>query len=486
MYKKNSNSLIKHLDFIVIDIILLCFAFWLAYVVRHRAFNMFDNSIYLSYTFIIILLALVAGVMLRTYKSILYRGYGVEFRKVFTFVSFVFVGVLFLSFLQKETTALSRTSVVLFYLFSILLVYVGRVLRKRYLIKRIAQTDKREVILVADFETAEKVINKIYDRGIVDFSIKGIVAFDNNDSSKSIINSKKIIQGIPIIATDREGTFEYIEKNVVDEIIFAGLNDNREVNTLIEECEMIGLTVHIVIDQIDSLMGETAVEKMAGVPVLSSTIRLVSSSDMLLKRIIDILGSTVGLIFTGILFIFVAPAIYISDPGPIFFSQDRIGKNGRVFKIYKFRSMYMDAEKRKAELMSKNEMQGLMFKMENDPRIIGSGPDGSRKSVGWVIRTFSIDEFPQFWNVFKGDMSLVGTRPPTVDEWEQYDIYHKIRMRIKPGLTGLWQVSGRSNITDFEEVVRLDSEYIRSWSMWNDLKIILQTVKVVFYREGSK
>ena len=483
MYKKNSNSLIKHLDFIVLDLFLLFVSFWLAYVVRHKDFYMFDNYIYMSYTFIIILLAVVASVMLRTYKNILFRGYGQEFRKVLAFVTFVFVGVLFLSFMQKETSVLSRTTVLLFYFFSMVLVYSGHVIRKNYLKRHLSKTDKREVLLVSDAKTANKVIYQFKDRAVIDFSIKGLVIFGDDKSNH---NNDKTIQDIPIVAIDSDSTFEYIQQNVVDEIIFAGLGDNEEVKTLIEECEMIGLTVHIVLDQIDSLIGESAVEKMAGVPVVSSTIRMVSSSDMLLKRIIDICGSVVGLLITGIAFVFVAPAIFISDPGPIFFSQERIGMNGRRFKIYKFRSMYMDAEKRKAELMSKNEMHGLMFKMENDPRIIGSGKDGTKHGCGWFIRTFSVDELPQFWNVFKGDMSLVGTRPPTVDEWEQYDIYHKIRMRIKPGLTGLWQVSGRSNITDFEEVVRLDSEYIRSWSLMEDVRILLQTVKVVLGKEGSK
>lgn len=148
--------------------------------------------------------------------------------------------------------------------------------------------------------------------------------------------------------------------------------------------------------------------------------------------------------------------------------------------------MYMDAEERKKELMSRNEMQGLMFKMEADPRIIGSGPDGTKKGLGWFIRKTSLDEFPQFWNVLKGDMSLVGTRPPTVDEWNQYDYHHRARMAIKPGITGMWQVSGRSDITDFEEVVRLDKEYIENWSIGLDIKILLKTVLVVFKGSGSK
>ena len=136
----------------------------------------------------------------------------------------------------------------------------------------------------------------------------------------------------------------------------------------------------------------------------------------------------------------------------------------------------MDAEERKKELMKENKMNGLMFKMDDDPRII---------PIGKFIRKYSIDEFPQFWNVLKGDMSLVGTRPPTVDEYEQYDLHHKVRLSIKPGLTGMWQVSGRSDITDFEEVVALDNKYIREWSIWLDIKILIETLGAVLGSKGS-
>ena len=177
--------------------------------------------------------------------------------------------------------------------------------------------------------------------------------------------------------------------------------------------------------------------------------------------------------------LFVAPAIYLKSPGPIFFSQWRIGKNGRKFKIYKFRSMYMDAEEQKKKLMEQNKIKdGMMFKMDDDPRII--------KGIGYFIRKTSIDEFPQFLNVLKGDMSMVGTRPPTLDEWEKYSPRHRIRMATKPGLTGMWQVSGRSDITDFEEIVRLDAYYIENWSLALDAKIILKTFAVVLKKEGAE
>ena len=196
------------------------------------------------------------------------------------------------------------------------------------------------------------------------------------------------------------------------------------------------------------------------------------------------------MLLTGIIFIFVAPIIYIKSPGPIFFKQVRIGKNGKKFNIYKFRSMYMDAEERKAELMKDNKLgDGKMFKLDFDPRVIGNKilPDGTHKTgIGDFIRRTSLDEFPQFFNVLRGDMSIVGTRPPLISETNLYELHHRARLAIKPGITGMWQVSGRSDITDFEEVVRLDTEYIENWSFGLDMKIVLKTIKVVLGREGSK
>ena len=136
--------------------------------------------------------------------------------------------------------------------------------------------------------------------------------------------------------------------------------------------------------------------------------------------------------------------------------------------------------------MAQNKMDGLMFKLDNDPRIIGSGPDGSKKGLGYFLRATSIDEFPNFWSMLKGDMSLVGTRPPTLDEYEKYDLHHKSRLAIKPGLTGMWQVSGRSEFTDFEEIVKLDNEYIKKWSISLDIRIIFKTILVVLKRDGSQ
>ena len=184
----------------------------------------------------------------------------------------------------------------------------------------------------------------------------------------------------------------------------------------------------------------------------------------------------VGLVFMTIAMIFVAPAIKIESKGPLFFKQKRVGKNGRYFYIYKFRSMYIDAEERKKELMAQNEMNGLMFKMKDDPRIT---------KVGKFIRKTSIDELPQFINVLKGDMSLVGTRPPTVGEFKQYKGHHKRRLSMKPGITGMWQAYGRNSVMDFDEVVKMDLEYIDNWSILLDIKILFKTVATVFTNHGT-
>ena len=208
-----------------------------------------------------------------------------------------------------------------------------------------------------------------------------------------------------------------------------------------------------------------------------------------IKRFADIVCSAIAIVLLSPFFIIISIAIKATSKGPVIFVHKRVGKNGKRFRMVKFRSMHLDAEERKQALQSQNRISdGMMFKLDFDPRIIGNEilPDGSTKTgIGDFIRRTSLDEFPQFWNVLKGDMSLVGTRPPTVDEWEKYELHHRARLATKPGITGMWQVSGRSQITDFEEVVKLDTQYIYNWSMGLDLRILLQTVKSVLGRDGA-
>jgi exopolysaccharide biosynthesis polyprenyl glycosylphosphotransferase len=209
--------------------------------------------------------------------------------------------------------------------------------------------------------------------------------------------------------------------------------------------------------------------------VISHTVEL-DPDQLLFKRIFDIMGSLVGLLLLAVSYPILAPIIKLFSPGPVFFKQLRVGRNGRRFSIYKYRSMTADAEERKKELLDKNELEGAVFKIKDDPRVT---------RIGKFMRKFSLDELPQFINVFRGDMSLVGTRPPTPEEVSNYQKWHYRRMSIRPGLTGLWQVSGRNKIQNFNEIVRLDLKYIDSWSIWLDIQILFKTLFVLFQGDAA-
>ena len=335
------------------------------------------------------------------------------------------------------------------------------------------------LLIVTDTDSFDAVMRKIRLYGEDRYSIVGMVLTDTDEYFG------KQYEGIRVLAR-KDTLAEDIQDRWVDDVfIFTRPDDGLSEKTMAELSAM-GITTHSYINLKIERQAELFVEKFCGTMVVTENIRRASIWGLIIKRAMDIVGAIVGLVFTALITIIVGPMIFFADPGPIFFSQVRIGQNGKKFLMFKFRSMYKDAEERKKQLMEKNEIKGNMFKMENDPRIIGSGPDGTRHGIGWFIRKTSIDEFPQFWNILIGEMSLVGTRPPTVDEWEHYELHHRARMSFRPGLTGMWQVSGRSDITDFETVVNLDMEYIDNWSILEDIRIILKTVGMIFTGSGAK
>lgn len=249
------------------------------------------------------------------------------------------------------------------------------------------------------------------------------------------------------------------------------------VQEYISLCMEMGVTARIIMDSYRAGAAQSYVSSVGTYPVVTYHTVSLNVTEKFVKRVIDIVGSIIGIILSSPIMLITAIAIKIDSKGPVIFKQERVGMNGRHFNIYKFRSMCNDAEKQKEKLMEQNEMQGeFMFKMQNDPRIT---------KVGKFIRKTSIDELPQFFNVLFGDMSIVGTRPPTVDEVEKYDRSHWRRISIKPGITGMWQVSGRSSITDFDEIVSLDTEYIDKWSVLLDIKIIIKTALQIFSKNGG-
>lgn len=281
--------------------------------------------------------------------------------------------------------------------------------------------------------------------------------------------------GVEVVKLDNLVT--YATRSVVDQVVINLPSESFLIADFVSQFETMGLPVAVNIAALDFVTNsEKEIQRFGNSSVVNFSTTFYRSSDVALKRMMDIIGSLFGLVICGIVSIFLVPLIK-KDGGPAIFAQDRVGRNGRIFKFYKFRSMRVDAEEIKKDLMSQNQMQGGMFKIENDPRVT---------KIGYFIRKTSLDELPQFWNVLKGDMSLVGTRPPTLDEYMKYTPEQKRRLSFKPGITGLWQISGRSNIKNFDDVVKLDVTYLDGWTIWKDIEILLKTIKVVVMKDGAK
>ena len=296
------------------------------------------------------------------------------------------------------------------------------------------------------------------------------------------------VAGVPVVA-NYNNFMDWLRRNALDEVfVDIPMDSSESFLPYLEEMESMGLTVHFrlpILDRIEkTCCSDTNAARMgrslgrcAGGNVITIGTSMLELRDQVLKRLLDVAGSLLGCVISLPIIAIVAIPLKLESPGPLIFKQKRVGLNGRIFYIHKLRSMYIDAEERKKELMPQNEMNRLMFKMQDDPRIT---------KVGKFIRKTSIDELPQFFDVLVGNMSLVGTRPPTVDEYNQYDSHHKRRLSMKPGITGLWQVSGRSKIQNFEDVVSLDVQYIDHWSLWGDIKLLFKTVAVVFSGHGAE
>ena len=335
--------------------------------------------------------------------------------------------------------------------------------------------------VVTTSDRAERLIPEIQK----DWS-RRVVGVSLLEATPAAISTR--VCGVEVKATF-DDFMDWIRREALDEVyVDVPMDSGESFIPYLDEMESMGLTVHFRLPLLDRIeeacCDETSAARLSrslgrcagGNIVTMGTVEL-QLRDQIAKRCMDVVGAVIGCIISIPIIAVVAIPLKLESPGPLFFKQKRVGRNGRYFYIHKLRSMYVDAEARKKELMAQNEMNGLMFKMEDDPRVT---------KVGKFIRRTSIDELPQFFDVLRGDMSLVGTRPPTVDEYKQYESHHKRRLSMKPGITGLWQVSGRSDIEDFEEVVKLDVAYIDNWSLWGDVKILFKTIYVVFAGKGAK
>lgn len=495
MYKRKVRGWSQHIDFILLDNLCVLLSLFVGFMLVKR------NAVLTSRFFWMmgmeaILVNTVVVIVLDTYHSVLHHSPWEEMVRLLAQTGHVVLILLAFQLLnQSEDNDLSKIALYAVPLY-VLSCYIMRQAYKSFLKKKHHILNRHSMLIALESSQIPTVVPRLLRSNYGAYRFIGLAVMGDEPSEERARQALRPLwehypelETIPIVATT-DTLEQYLTNNWVDEVYLDVPPKANMPVELINNLMRMGITIHTALTNLDEIESRHKnVEWVCGHLTITTSLGYITGRDVFLKRVMDIAGGLIGSLITILLTPPVALAIWLSDPGPIFFSQTRIGENGKKFQMYKFRSMYKDAESRKKQLAQESGQEDqLMFKMEHDPRIIGQKqlPNGKwKKGVGGWIRDLSIDEFPQFFNVLKGDMSLVGTRPPTVDEWHRYEPFHRSRMSTKPGITGLWQVSGRSEIRDFDTVVRLDREYIENWSLRRDIHILFKTVWVVLNRKGA-
>lgn len=370
-----------------------------------------------------------------------------------------------------KITYLSRTFIVLTFMIASFFLCVEKavvVMFFRY--TRLKGFNLRNVLIIGTNKRAERFAELLNNHREWGFHIIGFVDEDPKKIGEVIDGSKVIgsFNDLPRV----------IHSHVIDDVVFIVPRSwLTKIEEIVHFCETEGLKIHLAVDHFELQFAKAKQTDLHGFPLITFESAPDKIWHLLLKRVFDLILSWTAVVALSPLIAVIALVIKTTSKGPVFFKQTRCGLNGRRFTLYKFRTMVVGAEKKLADLQQHNQMKGPAFKMENDPRVT---------PVGRYLRKLSLDELPQLWNVLRGDMSLVGPRPPIPKEVEQYDNWHRRRLSMRPGLTCLWQVSGRNKITDFNQWMKLDLEYIDNWSLWLDLKIVFKTVPVVLVGHGAK
>lgn len=450
---------------ISVDTLFLFLTFFLSYFVACTLTTMMDISEYLWILIIFIPLWISVMAFGGMYNKTTFYYLDRVLRNVVlaTFFSGLILGATF--FFIKETST-SRLFIGIYFLLCIMVMFLERFICSLLYKKINSNIITPRVIVVCSQETYlsfRNYLRKTHMR----YHIIGIVQVGEGEAIQNEINLGSLGDLRDILKTQ-----------VVDEVFFYIPKDYYvDLEQYVLLCEQAGITSHLVINHLNTQLSHTHVSMLGPLPVLTIHTVNLNPFQAAVKRLMDIFGALVGIFITVIIAFVIVPAIKLDSKGPVIFKQQRVGRYGRVFNLYKFRTMHLGAEAEKGKLLTKNEHKdGRMFKIKEDPRIT---------RVGVYLRKTSLDEFPQFFNVLKGDMSLVGTRPPTLDEVAQYDFESLRRLSIKPGLTGMWQINGRSDIKDFEKVVALDTQYIDQWSIGLDISIMLQTVNQIIKMKSS-
>lgn len=363
-----------------------------------------------------------------------------------------------------------RSTIGLFVIINISLLYLNR-LFFYYLLEylRTEGSLRKKILIIGSGEKAQRFLARIRENAEWSADLIGFI-----DLNKELIGTE--IMGARIIGT-AEDLLTVLHQHPVDEVVFAVPTKQVDQCTdMLALCEQEGVRAVILSDFFSGLVARATTEIQYDQPVLIYSTALRNEWQLLLKRVFDIMVSGTFLLLFMPLMAIIALVIKLQDGGPVFYKWKVVGLNKEKFTGHKFRTMVVDADKMKKDLIDKNEMKSVAFKMKDDPRIT---------KIGRILRRYSLDEMPQLWSVFKGDMSIVGPRPPLESELPRFESWHRRKLSVKPGLTCLWQISGRSTITDFDEWMKLDLAYIDNWSLLLDLKILLKTVPAVLAGRGA-
>ncbi|MBQ7536205.1 MAG: exopolysaccharide biosynthesis polyprenyl glycosylphosphotransferase [Stomatobaculum sp.] len=495
MYKRRLRGWSQHIDFMLLDILCAILSLFVAFLLIKKD-GVLSSRFFWRMVVETSLVNLVVMIVLDTYHSVLHHSPWDEMVKLLAQTGYLIIILLVFELLnQSNDPDLSKIALIAVPLY-VLTCFIVRQVYKNFLKKKHHIFNKHSMLIALESSQIPTVIPRILHSNYGSYRFSGIAIMGEDPSEdearkalRELREEFPEVETIPIVATT-DTLIQYLTNNWVDEVYLDVPPKTDLPVDLINSLMCMGITIHTALTHLDDIESRHKnVEWICGHLTITTSLGYITGRDLLLKRLMDIAGGLLGSLATLLLIPPIGLAIFLSDPGPIFFAQTHIGENGKKFQMYKFRSMYKNAEERKKQLAQETGQEDqLMFKMEHDPRIIGQKqrPDGTwKKGIGGWIRDLSIDEFPQFFNVLKGDMSLVGTRPPTVDEWHRYEPFHRARMSTRPGITGLWQVSGRSEIRDFDTVVRLDREYIENWSLKQDIHILFKTVYVVLLRRGA-
>lgn len=469
----SQRNKIRALGIYLGDILATVSAFFVAYALRgtfpEEAYaRLFPLSMYINLLWVIIPVWSLSFYLVGSYSYWRGERWLKETWKIFKaiFLSFLLLGFFIFAFKYQFV---SRIFISLFAVADFFLIILFRYLIREILIfwgeKR---EDTRNIVILGVNGHALELAKSIERNRDLGFRLLGFLSLKDDDRPDTYKEYPVLgkAQDLPAI----------MDKKVVDEVIFAVTQEELiKLSDLFLLCEERGITTRVVLNLFPHTISKTHLEEMDGFSLLTFSTTPQNELLFLICRIFDIIGSLLLIGALAPIFLFIAISIRLDSPGPIFYRQTRCGLNGRRFTLYKFRSMVADAEERKKDLIHFNLMKGPVFKMKNDPRVT---------RVGRVLRRLSLDELPQLFNVLKGDMSFVGPRPPIPEEVEKYESWQRRRLSMKPGITGLWQVSGRNEI-DFQDWIKLDLEYIDNWSLWLDFKIILKTIPAVLSGKGA-